>query len=99
MYNAPLQLWPRRASERPPRRLALWLLRALLFKLIFASGVVKLTSHDPTWRNLTALTFHFETQPLPTWTAWYMHQLPLWAHKALCAGMFGVELVVPFFIF
>ena len=55
---------------------ARWLLWWLLFRLMFQSGVVKLASGDPTWRGLTALDFHFETQPLPLWTAWFAHQLP-----------------------
>jgi hypothetical protein len=48
---------------------------------------------------LTALTFHYETQPLPTWIGWYAHQLPLWAQKASAATMFGIELFVPLLIF
>ena len=48
-----------------------WLFRWLLFRLMFFSGVVKLASHDTAWRNLTALHFHYETQPLPTPLAWY----------------------------
>ena len=60
-----------RPREPPPSRLVLWLLRLLLFKLMFSSGCVKLSSGDPTWRNLTALTFHYQTQPLPTWIGWY----------------------------
>src|SRR5262249_35420245 len=43
-----------------------WLFRWLLFRLMFFSGVVKLASGDPTWRGLTALQYHYETQPLPT---------------------------------
>lgn len=76
----------------------LWLLRWLLFRLMFASGFVKLAS-DVVWRNLTALNFHYETQPLPTWIGWYAHQLPEWLHKVSVIGMFAVELVVPFLIF
>ena len=76
----------------------LWLLRWLLFRLMFASGFVKLVS-DEVWRNLTALNFHYETQPLPTWIGWYVHQLPEWLHKVSVIGMFAVELVVPFLIF
>ncbi|HSE62818.1 MAG TPA: lipase maturation factor family protein, partial [Thermoanaerobaculia bacterium] len=52
------------------RRLLLW----LLFRLMFSSGVVKLGSGDPAWRSLTALRYHYETQPLPTWLAWFFHQ-------------------------
>ena len=76
----------------------LWLLRWLLFRLMFASGFVKLAS-DAVWRDLTALNFHYETQPLPTWFGWYAHQLPEWLHKVSVIGMFAVELVIPFLIF
>ena len=76
----------------------LWLLRWLLFRLMFASGFVKIAS-DAVWRNLTALNFHYETQPLPTSIGWYAHQLPEWLHKASVIGMFAVELAVPFLIF
>ncbi len=86
-------------SEAPPSRIALWLLRLLLFKLMFSSGCVKLFSGDATWRNLTALTFHYQTQPLPTWIGWYANQLPLWLQKCSCAGMFAIELGAPFLIF
>jgi len=85
-----------RASQ--PSVAFLWLFRWLLFRLMFASGFVKIAS-DETWRNLTALNFHYETQPLPTWIGWYVHQLPEWFHKISVIGMFGVELVIPFLIF
>ena len=76
-------------------RLLLWW---LLFRLIFESGVVKLASGDPTWRAGTALAFHFETQPLPLWTAWYAHQLPSWLLRAFTWSMFAIELVTPWLI-
>jgi hypothetical protein len=65
---------------------------------MFASGVVKLSSGDPTWWGLTALQVHYETQPLPTWIGWYSHQLPALFHRASAALMFVVELTVPFLI-
>jgi hypothetical protein len=76
-----------------------WLFRWLLFRLIFMSGAVKLLSGDPAWRDLTALSYHYLTQPLPTPIAWYMYQLPLWFQKASTAFVFFVELLVPFLIF
>ena len=82
-----------------PRRMPLFLLRWLLFRLNFSSGVVKLASGDPAWRSLTALDYHYETQPLPTWTAWYAHGMPAAVHRASCVVLFFVELVVPFAIF
>ena len=99
IFFAPWRLWPNLAREAPPPRIVLWLLRWLLFRLMFSSGAVKFLSGDPTWHNLTALTFHNETQPLPTALAWYAHHLPVWFHKASCVGMLFIELVLPFFIF
>ncbi|HEY2952270.1 MAG TPA: lipase maturation factor family protein [Verrucomicrobiae bacterium] len=99
IFFAPSHLWPKLAREAPPPRVVLWLLRWLLFRLMFASGLAKLLSGDATWHDLTALTFHYETQPLPTPLAWYAHNLPVWFHKASCAGMFSVELILPFLIF
>jgi predicted DCC family thiol-disulfide oxidoreductase YuxK len=77
----------------------LWLLRWLLFRFMFMSGVVKLVSGDPSWWNLSALTYHFLTQPLPTPLAWYAARLPA-ALLAFCTGsMLVIELVLPFLIF
>lgn len=99
IFFVPLQLGPSLAREAPPSRAMLWLLRWLLFRLMFASGVVKLATHDPTWRSLMALTFHYETQPLPTWIGWYAHQCPVWFQKFSCGVMFAIELGAPFLIF
>jgi hypothetical protein len=60
---------------------------------------VKLLSGDPTWRDLTALQYHFETQPLPTFFAWYAHRLPQGLLKGLTVAMFACELGVPFLFF
>jgi hypothetical protein len=75
------------------------LVRWLLFRLMFSSGVVKLASGDPTWWNLRALDVHYFTQPIPTWTAWFAHQLPAWYHTFECGAMFCIELIVPFGLF
>ena len=58
------------AGSSLPGFLALTFMPWLLFRLMFSSGVVKVRSGDRTWRTLTALTFHYETQPLPTPLAW-----------------------------
>lgn len=88
---------PRRLPKPPfiPILLARW----LVFRLMFASGMVKLLSKDPLWLNSTALTVHYETQPLPNPLAWHLHNLPLWFHKWSCNIMFFIELVAPFMIF
>jgi predicted DCC family thiol-disulfide oxidoreductase YuxK len=77
----------------------IWLLRWLLFRFMFMSGMVKLLSGDPAWRDLSALSYHFLTQPLPTPLAWYAAQLPPVLLKSATAGMFFIELVLPFLIF
>jgi len=99
IFFAPLRLLPKLSREPPPSRIVLWLLRLLLFKLMFSSGCVKLLSGDPAWRNLTALTFHYQTQPLPTWLGWYANLLPLAFQKFSCAAMFVIEIGAPFLIF
>jgi predicted DCC family thiol-disulfide oxidoreductase YuxK len=99
VFLAPLAFWPKAHSITAPPRVPLWLLRWLLFRLTFESGCVKLLSGDPTWQNLTALNFHYETQPLPTWIGWYAHQLPAWFQRTSVGIMFAIELVVPFLIF
>jgi hypothetical protein len=99
VFLVPFELRPSLARPREPPRAIRWLLLWLLFRLMFSSGAVKLLSGDPAWRDATALTYHFETQPLPTWIGWYAHQLPLSVQKLSCLGMYAVELVAPFLIF
>ena len=74
------------------------LLRWLLFRFMLLSGAVKLLSGDPSWADLTALEYHYETQPLPTLFAWYAHQLPATFDRACVAVMLFIELVMPFCI-
>lgn len=76
--------------------LAFW---ALLFRFMISAGVVKLLSGDINWRSLSALTYHYESQPLPNSLSWYFHQLPAWFQKISTLVMFALELLVPFFIF
>jgi hypothetical protein len=91
---APLGFRP--AYRDPPPRLAIWVFRFLIFRLMLESGAVKLLSGDPAWRNLTALNYHYETQPLPTPPAWYFYHLPEVVQKLSVAGMFAIELAIPF---
>lgn len=86
------------SSKNRENTWVLWLIWFLLFKLMFLSGVVKLTSGDQSWRDGTALTYHYFTQPLPNVFSYYFHHAPLFIHKLSCWVMFFVELVVPFFI-
>jgi hypothetical protein len=98
IFLAPRQWLPKFSLGPAPSVTVLWLCRWLLFRLMFMSGAVKLLSRDATWWDLTALTFHYETQPMPTWIGWYAHQLPVWFQKISVAIMFGIELAGPFLI-
>jgi predicted DCC family thiol-disulfide oxidoreductase YuxK len=80
-------------------RIVVLLFRWLLFRLIFLSGVVKLSSNDPVWRDWTALAFHYVTQPLPTPLAWYMYQLPPGFQRFSTGFTLFVEIAIPFLFF
>lgn len=79
--------------------ITVFIYRWLIARFMFMGGVVKLASGDPTWANLTALNYHYLTQPLPSPLAYYAYQLPQWFNKACVAGVLVIELVVPFFVF
>jgi hypothetical protein len=76
-------------------RFAHILLWWLLFRLMFESGIVKLASHDSTWWSLGALDYHFETQPLPIWTSWFLNQTPHLLLAFATLFVFVIELVAP----
>lgn len=79
--------------------LIVWAYRLLLFRLMFESGVVKLASGDPNWRNLHALWFHFLTQPLPNPVAYWAYWLPHRILEGFTAVTFLIELGAPFLLF
>jgi len=104
IFFAPWRWRWTKANEPPISRAALFLLKLLLFKLMLMSGVVKLTSYQlqnptlDTWWNLTALDYHYWSQPLPTVVAWWADQSPEWFKKFSVALCLIIEIVVPFFI-
>src|SRR5204863_2803146 len=98
IFLAPLMSRERLRELHNPPRVAVLLLLWLLFRLMVGSGAVKLRSGDPTWHNLTALAFHFETQPIPTPIAWYAHHWPQWFLKISTAFVLVVEIAAPFLI-
>jgi lipase maturation factor 1 len=108
IFLAPWRLWPRElllwrqlsfAPEKPPVScVGLFLLKLLLFKLMLMSGVVKLTSGDHSWWNLTALDYHYWSQPLPTVFAWWADKTSEWFKHFSVAFCLVVEIIVPFFI-
>ena len=98
IFLAPLTFRERHRQLIAPPRIVVWLFLWLLFRLMVGSGVVKLASGDPTWHNLTALSYHFETQPIPTPLAWYAHRSPMWFLKLSTALVFAIEIGAPYLI-
>ena len=80
-------------------RIVVWLYRLLLFRFLFLAGLVKLASGDATWQQLTALDYHFFTQPLPSPLAFYAAQLPHWLLVGGTAAALVIELVAVALIF
>jgi hypothetical protein len=80
-------------------RIIVWLYRWLLFRYLFMAGAAKVATGDETWRGLTALEYHFETQPLPTPLAWYAAHLPQFALEISTAATLIIEVGVVFLIF
>ncbi|XP_067044507.1 lipase maturation factor 2-like [Acropora muricata] len=78
---SPLILFKSSNQDRHHNNIMLWLVKWLAFRLMFCSGVVKLSSRCPTWWGLTALDWHYESQCIPTPLAWYTHQLPKWFQR------------------
>lgn len=99
IFLAPRGLMPRRPGPPPSSWAFVWLGRLILVKLLLGSGLVKLLSGDGSWPGLTALTFHFETQPLPTAFAWQVHHLSAPLLAAATAALLTVELLAVLFIF
>src|SRR6266704_5128673 len=108
IFFAPWRLWPRElllwprsppvATASPVSQAGLFLLKLLLFKLMLMSGVVKLTSGDDSWWNLTALDYHYWSQPLPTVFGWLADKSPEWFKHFSVAFCLAIEIVAPFFI-
>src|SRR5881296_818691 len=106
IFLAPWRIWPRELFWWPGAAIpatavshpALFLLKFLLFKLMLMSGVVKLTSGDNSWWNLTALDYHYWSQPLPTVFGWWADKSPEWFKHFSVAFCLVVESIVPFFI-
>jgi lipase maturation factor 1 len=73
--------------------------RIALFKLYFESGLAKYQSHLGDWHDGSAMTFYYETAPLPTPLAWYAHHLPEAWHRVESWFTLAFELGVPWLAF
>ncbi|MFC8921891.1 lipase maturation factor family protein [Cellulosimicrobium sp. NPDC057127] len=81
-----------------PPVLVLVLARWCLFRVELGAGLIKIRG-DRVWRDLSALDYHHETQPLPGPFSWHAHRAPRWWHRVEVAGNHVTQLVVPFAFF
>jgi hypothetical protein len=99
LFFAPPGLRPGLGAPHPPSRASRFLLEWLWFQIYFESGVVKLASHDPQWRHLTAIDHYYENGPLPDWIGWYAQQLPHGFHAGVALTTLIVELGLAWMLF
>ena len=86
------------SNDQPPPTVVIVLFWWLLFRVEFGAGMIKIRGGRE-WRDLTALTYHHETQPMPGPFSRQAHLLPRWFHRVEVIGNHVAQLVVPFFVF
>ncbi|MDQ0643695.1 lipase maturation factor family protein [Microbacterium murale] len=86
------------SRDQPPPTVVIVLMWWLVFRLEFGAGMIKIRGGRE-WRDLTALTYHHETQPMPGPLSRQAHLLPRWLHKGEVLGNHFAQLIVPFFLF
>ncbi len=97
-FFAPPGVRPGLGRGHSPSR-ASFLLQWEWFRIYFQSGVVKLLSGDPQWRNFTAMDEYYQNGPLPTWIGWYAQHLPHWFHAATVYATLALELGLVWMLF
>ena len=96
LFLAPMCVRNKRHTYAEPSKWVVIAFQFLLFRLMFASGIVKWQSGDELWRQFDALSVHYMTQPLPHIISWWAHQLPAWFHKLSVGWMFLIECIILF---
>jgi hypothetical protein len=94
LFFAPPGLHPGLAVAHPASRASHFLLQWEWFRIYFESGMAKILSGDPQWRNFTAMDEYYQNGPLPTWIGWYVQHLPHWFHAATVYATLAMELGV-----
>ena len=84
--------------EVAPPLLILLFLRWTLFRVEFGAGMIKMRG-DTSWRDLTAMNYHHQTQPMPNPLSRWAHQKPQWWHKTETLGSHVIQLVMPWLLF
>jgi hypothetical protein len=94
IFFAPRGVRPGLGVSDPPTRLAAFMLRWEWFRIYFESGLVKILSGDPHWRDFTAMDDYYQNGPLPAWPGWYVQHFPHWYHAMTVGITFAIELFI-----
>ncbi|HWR86485.1 MAG TPA: lipase maturation factor family protein [Rhodoglobus sp.] len=86
------------SNDQAPPLLTIILIRWLVFRLEFGAGMIKMRGGRE-WRDLTALDYHHETQPMPNPLSRFAHLMPRWFHRGEVLGNHVAQLVVPWLLF
>src|SRR5699024_10936993 len=81
-----------------PPMLILLFLRWTLFRVEFGAGMIKMRG-DNSWRDLTAMDYHHQTQPMPNTLSRWAHRKPPWWHRSETLGSHIIQLVMPWLLF
>jgi len=92
---APAGLRPGLGASSPPLPVAVFMVRWMLFRLMFEAGLMKLLGGDPHWHNFTAMDAMYVTTPFPMFLSYLDHQLPFAYHVFEIILTFVAELPGP----
>ena len=99
LFFAPRGVRPGLGATDPPSPFSRFMLVWEWFRIYFESGVVKLASGDPHWRDFTAMDEYYQNGPLPTWLGWYVQHFPHWYHAFTVVFTLVVELALVWAVF
>ncbi|MFE1082579.1 lipase maturation factor family protein [Brevibacterium sediminis] len=86
------------SHEVAPTWAMILLLRWFVIRIEFGAGMIKMRG-DSSWRDLTAMDYHHQTQPMPNPLSRRAHLMPGWWHKAETLGSHIVQLAAPWLLF
>jgi lipase maturation factor 1 len=78
--------------------LVMWTIKWHLFRIIMGAGLIKFKANDRKWKDLTAMHYFYETQPVPNPLTRYFHWMPPLWHKCEVLSNHFVEVIAPWLL-
>ncbi|MDN6746627.1 MAG: lipase maturation factor family protein [Brevibacterium sp.] len=86
------------SHEVAPSLLMIVFLRWFVVRVEFGAGMIKMRG-DSSWRDLTAMDYHHQTQPMPNPFSRRAQLTPAWWHRGETLGSHVVQLIAPWLLF